>query len=193
MKRSIKPITGKWDFGYVLDKHVLSSVYCGHNAYGRPQFNTTRSEVGEALFKLKYRGDWTQVPYLASVLASSVYPKYKDVGLLISMPASNTRPRQPVTELTIALGQLVNVPVFDNLIIKQPNSQQLKDLHTKEEKLEALKNSFSVQDVIEGDGPWNALLIDDLFDTGASLQAACTVLRTYKKISRLYVAALTWK
>ena len=53
MKTVIRQITGSWDLGYVLDKHVLSSVYLGDNAYGHPQFDTTRSEVGEALYKLK--------------------------------------------------------------------------------------------------------------------------------------------
>ena len=64
MKISIRQITDNWDLGYVLDKHAVSSVYIGENEYGHPQFDTTRSEAGEALFKLKYRSDWTQVDRL---------------------------------------------------------------------------------------------------------------------------------
>lgn len=193
MQTSVKKMTGNWDLGYVLDKHVLSSVYIGDNGYGHPQFDTTRSEAGEALFKLKYRSDWAQLAPLAQELAASIYPKFDRVGFLIPMPATNVRTRQPVTELTRALGQLVNTPVIEDLLIKKSNGTQLKDLATKEEKMEALKNSFSVQDQIEGMGPWNALLVDDLFDTGASLEAACAVLRSYSKIRKLYVATLTWK
>ncbi|SRR6266851_3374657 len=193
MKISIRQITGNWDLGYALDKHVLSSVYVGDNAYGHPQFDTTRSEVGEALFKLKYRDDWSQIDPLANQLASSIYPKFDNVGFLIPMPASNVRARQPVTVLTEALGKLVNKPVFEYLLIKKPGGQQLKDLSIKEEKAVALKDSFSVHDSIEGSGPWNALVIDDLFDTGASLEAACAVLRAYPKIRKIYVSALTWK
>jgi predicted amidophosphoribosyltransferase len=109
------------------------------------------------------------------------------------MPASNVRPRQPVTVLTEALGKIVERPVFDSLLIKKPGGQQLKDIVIHAEKVEALKDSFSVNDTIEGAGPWNALLVDDLFDTGASLEAACAVLRAYSKIEKLYVAVLTWK
>jgi len=193
VKTSIKRITGNWDLGYALDKHVLSSVYLGDNAYGHPQFDTSRSEVGEALFKLKYRGDWAQVAPLANELAVSIYPRFDEVGLLIPMPASNVRPKQPVTAVAKALGQLVKKPLFENLLTKTLNGTQLKDLTTKEEKREALKGSFSVRDEIDGTGPWNALLVDDLFDSGASLEAACAVLRDYPKIKKIYAAVLTWK
>jgi hypoxanthine phosphoribosyltransferase len=39
----------------------------------------------------------------------------------------------------------------------------------------------------------NALVLDDLFDSGASMEAACTVLRTYAKIDKIFIAAFTWK
>ena len=88
---------------------------------------------------------------------------------------------------------LIGVPVFEGLVTKESTGKQLKDLATKAEKLEVVGNSFKVHDLIQGDGPWNALLVDDLFDTGASLEAACVAGRSFKKIRRLYVAALTWK
>ena len=139
MKNSIRKIDGNWDLGYVLDKHALSSVYTGDNAQGHPQFDTIRSEVGEALFQLKYRRDWKQIPIIATELAGSLYPRYKDVELLIPMPASNFRARQPVTELTQALGKLVQIPVFENLLHKKRNGKQLKNLTTKAEKARRFK------------------------------------------------------
>lgn len=192
MKISIRQIFGNWDLGYTLDKHVLSSVYICDDNYGHPQFETTRSEVGEALFQLKYRDDWAQIEPLAEELAASIYPKFENVGVLIPMSASNVRPRQPVTELTKSLGKIVEKPVFDNLLIKKPNGPQLKNITNKDEKLAVMKDCFTVSDVIEDAGPWNALLVDDLFDTGASLETACAVLRGYPKIAKIYVAALTW-
>ena len=71
MKNTVRKIEGKWDLGYVLDKHVLSSIYTGDNAQGRAQFDTLRSEVGEALFQLKYRQDWKQIPLLAAEMAAT--------------------------------------------------------------------------------------------------------------------------
>jgi predicted amidophosphoribosyltransferase len=66
-------------------------------------------------------------------------------------------------------------------------------LNSKEEKIDAIGDSLSINDVIQGDGPWNVLVIDDLFHTGASMEAACKVLRAYSKVRRIYVAVLTWR
>ena len=43
-------ISGNWDKGYVLDQHVSRSVPIGENAYGRMEFDTTRTELGELLY-----------------------------------------------------------------------------------------------------------------------------------------------
>ena len=193
MKNSIRKIEGNWDLGYVLDKHSQSSIYTGDNAQGHPQYETIRTEVGEALFQLKYRQDWKQIPLLAAEIAASLYPRYKDVGMLIPMPASNLRARQPVTELAEALGKLVKLPVFENLLNKKRNGKQLKNLTSKAEKVAALQDSFSINDQISGEGEWNALIVDDLYATGASMEAACAALRTYPKVRKIYVAALTWR
>ncbi len=196
MKVNLRALAGNWDAGYALDKHMLSSEYLGDNAQGHPQFNSIRTEAGEATFQLKYRSDWSQAARLAQALAVHVYPRLRDVGLLVPMAASTKRPRQPVTEVTRELGKLVKLDVFENLLFSASGGKSLKDLHSKAEKVDALsKSGFSVgdADAIVGDGRWNALIIDDLYDTGASMEAACTVLRTHPKINKIYVATLTWK
>lgn len=193
MKVSLRHIEGPWDDGWVLDKHSLHSVYIGDDEFGHPRYDTTRTEVGEATFQLKYRNDWTKVKPLAQAIAEHAYPNLGKVGFIVPMPASKQRPRQPVAEVAMDLGRLVDVPVFDNLLLKAPNGKSLKDLRTKVEKIETIGDGFSVNDEIEGNGPWDVLLVDDLFDTGASMEAACTVLRTYPKVRRIYVTALTWR
>lgn len=193
MKGSIKQIEGIWDSGYALDKHILWSEFIGYNEYGHPEFNTARTEVGEALYQLKYKHNWSQIKLLANELVSKIFPKFKDVGFLVPMPASIVRAKQPVTVLTIEIGKMLGKPVYDNLLIKKSTGKQLKNVNTKAEKLEILKDSFSINDVIDGAGPLNALLIDDLFATGASLEAACAAMRSYTKIRNIYVATLTWK
>lgn len=196
MRINIRSIAGNWDKGYALDKHVLSSVYIGDNGYGHPQFDTTRSEVGEALFQLKYRQDWSKVGPLAAEIGNCILPLLGKVGLVIPMPASHTRPRQPVQEIALELGNLTGIPVFEGIVVKIPDAsggQQLKNLKTKEEKVAALQGRFLIRDGIGNNGCWSALVVDDLFDTGASMEAVCAALRTYSKINKVYVAALTWK
>jgi predicted amidophosphoribosyltransferase len=193
LKVALKEIRGPWDAGWVLDKHSVGSVCTGHNAYGHPVFETTRTEVGEATYHLKYRHDWAQAKPLAQAIADHIYPKLANVGFIVPMPASTQRSRQPVTEVANELGALVQVPVFDNVLLKAANGKSLKDLNTKDEKIEAIGDSLSVNDAITNEGQWNVLVVDNLFHTGASMEAACKVLRTYPKVRNIYVAALTWR
>ena len=193
MKVSLREIHGVWDAGWVLDKHMFKSTYLGEDAYGHPRFDNERTDVGQATYQLKYQSDWSQAERLAKALADHVYPKFRNVGLIVPMPATNTRARQPVTEVVENLGKLVTAPVFTELLLKEANGRSLKDLSTKQEKIEAIGGSLSVRDCVESDDRYNLLLVDDLFDTGASMQAACNVLRAYPKVKKIYVAALTWK
>nr|CBX31883.1 unknown protein [uncultured Desulfobacterium sp.] len=43
---------GNWDLGYVLDWHVESSEFLGHNQFGRPEFDT---KYFKKLFIYSYR------------------------------------------------------------------------------------------------------------------------------------------
>lgn len=192
----LKKLDGSWDGGYALNKHTLSSEFIGYNEFGRAMFDTKRSEPGEALFQLKYRSDWTQVEPLAAQIKASLLPMFGEVGLIVPMPASTTRARQPVDELAKELGKITNTPVFDNLIVKAPapeGSPQLKNLSTREEKDAALNGRFSINPMITNEGSWNVLLLDDLFDTGATMDAVARTLKTYKKIGKVYAASVTWK
>ncbi len=196
MEVRVKQIEGGWDLGYALHKHTLSSSHVGVDDRGYDRFQTTRSEPGEALFQLKYRSDWSMVEPLAAQIHQTLLPMFGNIGMIIPMPASTVRAKQPVNELAYALGRLTGKPVFDQMVSKAPapdGSPALKDLHTRAEKDAALAGRISINDVIEDDGQWNALLLDDLFDTGATMDAVCRALRTYKKINKIYAATITWK
>jgi predicted amidophosphoribosyltransferase len=193
MKVALRRIKGPWDDGWVLDKHVISSVYRGDNEYGHPQFDTTRTEVGEATYQLKYHKDWAQAKLLAQLIADEIYPVFSQVGFIVPMPATTKRVRQPVTEVAMELGAIVGAPVFRNLLVKAENGKSLKNLSTKDEKTQAIGNSFSVNDEIPNEGKWNVLVVDDLFHTGASMEAACKVLRKFPKVEKIYIVALTWR
>ncbi|MGT6806511.1 ComF family protein [Escherichia coli] len=196
MQVQVRKLEGSWDLGYALHKHMLSSVYLGDDEHGHPRFDNTRSEPGEALYQLKYRGDWNQIAPLAAQIQATLLPLFGKIGLIIPMPASTTRARQPVDELAAELGRITGIPVFNNVVVKAPAPQgapQLKNLHSREEKDAALQGRFSINPCITNDGRWDALLLDDLFDTGATMDAVCKALRTYNKINRVYAAAISWK
>jgi predicted amidophosphoribosyltransferase len=193
MKVSLRQIDGPWTAGFVLDKQLLSSVYVGDDREGRPQFDHTRTDVGEALFQLKYRGDKSQAEPLARALRHFILPRLGPIGFIVPMPPSRVRPWQPMSLVARELALQLRVPVFERLLLKTPLSRPLKDFPTREERMLALAHAFSLHDEVRNQGLWNALLIDDVVESGATMEAASLMLRKYRKVNRLYVAALTWK
>ena len=196
MTVNLRKIEGNWDLGYALDKHMLSSTFTGNNEAGYPTFDNKRTQAGEAVYQLKYRQDWTQAPRLAKAVVTHLVPLFGNIGLVVPMPASTARTRQPVTEVAQETAKLLSINAFTELLVKNsvPNSSQsLKNMSSKAEKEAALLGRFRIDDTIKGDGKWTVLIIDDLFDSGASMEAACSALRSYAKIDKIFVAALTWK
>lgn len=130
MQVQVRKLEGSWDLGYALHKHTLSSVYLGDDEHGHPRFDNTRSEPGEALYQLKYRGDWNQIAPLAAQIQATLLPLFGKIGLIIPMPASTTRARQPVDELAAELGRITGIPVFNNVVVKAPAPQGAPQLKT---------------------------------------------------------------
>ncbi|KQR82247.1 ComF family protein [Sphingomonas sp. Leaf343] len=192
MKVNPKAITGNWDKGFALDKHTLSSVYLGDDDNGHPQFDTTRTEIGEALFQLKYREGWGNIASLGSAMANGAKAAFAKIDLIVPMPASTVRARQPVTELAIEVARQLGRPV-DLGLLQKGSTPQLKNLNTREEKDAVLAGVFSIHDAGMSAGPSDILLVDDLIHTGASLHAACAALRKSGKVGRIYVAAISWR
>lgn len=192
MKVNVQPISGNWDLGYSLDKHMLSSVYTGDNQWGHSTFDNTRTDVGEALYQLKYCSDYNQATIISSQIYESLSTYFSKACLIIPMPPSKTRTKQPVIEIARQLSKLMSIPCYENLLVKTTNTPQMKDIKTREEKVETLISAFSVNDQL-GAELYDVLIVDDLFDTGSSLEAATTVLRNYHKIRYIYVATVTRK
>src|SRR5690348_7734769 len=65
-----RKLTGPWKAGYVLDLHTTSSILVGHNEFGHAQFETTYSEIGSLLNRLKYHNDKSALPALVETAVS---------------------------------------------------------------------------------------------------------------------------
>ena len=197
MEVNLRELVGNWDKGFALHKHTLSSVFTGDNQFGHPTFDTTRTEPGEALHQLKYRSNFDQVAPLAQAILNHIVPVIGQFGIVIPMPATKQRARQPVHEIAEMLGKLTGALYAPKLLVKNPplpDAPEIKNLGTKAEKVAALAERFAINEAIIGnDGKWGALLIDDLYDTGASAEAACASLRRYAKIGQIFVATCSWK
>ncbi len=193
MDVNVKIINGNWHAGYTLDKHVKSSVFIGENQYGHSEFHTVRTDVGEAMYQLKYKNDRKKIPFLVDAFIENLKPKLSSVGLIVPMPPSKRRVFQPLIELAKEIANKMDIPLFENILIKKVRTPQIKDVDSIKEKMKVLATAFSIKDEIAGNDCWDVLLIDDLYGSGASLNAAAITLKTYSKVNNIYVAAFTRK
>jgi predicted amidophosphoribosyltransferase len=190
MKVNIMPIRGEWDDGYVLDYHTVKSVPCGYNDFGHPEFDTVRTEIGEAIYQLKYNGDLTKIEPLAEVFVEKLGSKFKTASLIIPIPPSKERKIQPILELNKQLAVKMGIFLFENILMKKYETPQMKNIN-KKERSKVLMRSFSINDAIAESQCVDVLMIDDLYDSGTSLLAATRTLRTYPKINKVFVAAFS--
>lgn len=184
-------IDGEWNLGYVLDWHTKSSEFLGHDQFGHPQYNTVRSEVGEAIFQLKYRSDLTKVDPLAETFVKNLQTFFQSASFIVPMPPSKHRIDQPLIRLARKISEKLNIPVFENVLLKNGVTSQMKNIENREKRIEALMKCFCINDTITNNGCWDVLIIDDLYDSGSSLTAATRALRTYSKVNNIYVGAFT--
>jgi predicted amidophosphoribosyltransferase len=80
-------------------------------------FDTTRSPLGELLYKLKNRGDEAVVPEIVDTAATFVKGWAWRIDAIVPVPPSNTaRKRQSV--IANALSEMLGLPVCDGCMTK---------------------------------------------------------------------------
>lgn len=140
-------ISGRWRSGYALDFHTVTSVFIGYDEFERPQFDTKRSDLGELLYRLKYKADRSVVPELAEAAATFIENEVVDPSVIVAVPPSKIRSFQPVDLLAEALGKRLNIPFAAGCIRKQKEIPELKNVPDYEERLRLLERAYTLADV----------------------------------------------
>jgi predicted amidophosphoribosyltransferase len=182
-------IPGNWRQGYVLDYHILRSEFLGHDEFGHPMFNTTRSEIGELLYKLKYKSDRSTVDAIIEAAANFIASWKLALDLILPTPPSRQRAYQPVLEVAQGLGARLGIQVRDDCIVKVQVTPELKNVYDYDKRLKLLENAYDVDTVaLKGK---NVLLFDDLYRSGATLDALTNATYAKGEAANVYVLALT--
>jgi competence protein ComFC len=167
-------IPGRWSNGYALDAHTTSSEFLGHDEYGHPQFASQRSELGELLYRLKFRRDKSVIPEIVEVVATFVESYVPKVDLVVPVPPSTQRTEQPVILLARAIGERIGIPVSEDCVWKIRETSQLKNVFDFDERSRLLDGAFEVdRSVTTGK---TVLIFDDLYRSGATLNAVTSLL-----------------
>jgi len=183
-------LTGPWDEGFALDVHTTDSVYIGDDSYGHPQYQTTRSEIGELIFRLKYRGEEASIAPLCDAAYGLVKSRAWQVDMIIGVPPSRPGRRiQPVLLLADAMGNALGVEVCKDCIKKVKSTAELKTVYEYQKRLELLADAYAV--AANKTKGRNVLLLDDLYRSGATLEAVSKSLKDAGQVGRLFALAFT--
>lgn len=170
-------VPGAWRLGWALDVHTTSSMFLGYDQNGRAQFDTTRSEIGELVYQLKYANQTHAADQIAATMAGFFTDKAEvlsRIGLVIPMPASTPRAVQPVTTIASKLAQQLRKPFSENAIRKTKETPSLKGITDLAQRRELLDGAFEGDRAqLNGKG---VLLVDDLYRSGSTANAATLAL-----------------
>lgn len=168
-------IPGRWKEGFALDYHTISSIYLGDDAFGHPIYETKRTELGELLYRLKYKLDYSVIEELIDLIVGFLISWNPPIELIIPVPPSQLqRPFQPVIVIAQRIGVHLNVPVKPESIVKIRHTPELKNIYDFDERYRLLREAFMIDSSWTGER--NILLFDDLYRSGATMNAITEAL-----------------
>ena len=187
-KSDPQSIVGRWLQGVALDVHTLHSVRSGTSEAGRPTFDTRRSELGELLYRLKYAADLRAGPEIIDCAVRFLARHRSKLDLLIPVPRSKVRPHQPLLVLARGIGSALDLPMVDCVRTRR-STPQLKDVVDQEERKGLLAGLYEVDSGLTAGR--NILLFDDLYRSGATLNAITDLLLQAGRAASVRVLVIT--
>ncbi|GHV86206.1 hypothetical protein AGMMS50230_18140 [Spirochaetia bacterium] len=168
-------IPGSWKKGCAFAIYTLKSDYIGDDQYGNPQFNTTRSPMGQCLYEVKYHQDISVINRIVDFLLKEEDCKkfIENIDVILPVPPSNKNRRwQPVILVAQEIARIFGKEMRQD-ILGSSNSEEIKNIDTGE-KYDKIKNSISIEKLL--DKKKKILIFDDVFDSGSTLLAITNAL-----------------
>ena len=187
-KTNPRKIRGPWTDGYVLDVHSTGSVFVGYDEFGHSQFDTIRTEIGELLYRLKYKTDVSALADIGEASERFIRSWRIKFDLIVPIPPTRARRVQPLHQMCDELGKRFHVPVVKAAVKKTRGAAELKNLHEFKDRRRVLADAVAAdRRLVEGR---SVLLVDDLIRSGATMSTVAEALST-AGASSVYAFALT--
>ena len=171
-----RPLTGPWKLGWALGFH---SSFSGGD--------WSRSSVGDLTYRLKYQGDTSVLEELVEQAAALMvlHPEIGKVDFILPVPSTTQRKINPVHLFGEALGRRTGIDVKP-IAAKSRANQPQKEMTTLSQKLANVRGVFKITGEVREK---RILVVDDLFDSGATLQE---ITRLLKQNGAIVVNVLTF-
>jgi predicted amidophosphoribosyltransferase len=182
-------IPDRWREGFALDAHTLSSDFVGHDEFGHPRFETKRTELDELLYRLKYGSDTSVVDEISDAAAEFLNSWNPRVTLILPVPASKARSQQPVILMAEALARRAKLPMAAKAVKRIKPLPELKDVYEYDARVKLLLTAHAVDRAATVEQ--RILLFDDLFRSGATMNAITTALYEDGQAGEVFALTIT--
>ena len=158
-----RPLQGPWLAGWALDFH---SRFVGSDQ--------VRGLIGDLVHRYKYQEEHHLAGELAGYWVDLLTRHFElpNLQTVIPIPPSTQRELDPVAHLAEALAVQLGLQVQFDTLIKTRSTRPQKELKSLMAKHSNVAGAFALQGSVLGK---NLLLVDDLYDSGATL---CEAART---------------
>jgi predicted amidophosphoribosyltransferase len=145
--------------------------------------------IGELVYQLKYNHSKDCVTEIVDIVTSKI-SGFETFDIIVPAPPSKkNRPYQPVEEIAKELGSRYNIKVIQALE-KTTDGTELKGVRDVGKKMELLSGNIQLTNNYNFSGK-RVLLLDDLFDSGATLKVATQVIYDETKADKVCVLTMT--
>jgi ComF family protein len=178
---NISPIKGFFDLGLTLDQH-------SHPI----DSNHKRTKIGEMVYRFKYQFE-KELCFLLADLVSEIIQSnaiLNSAELILTVPPSFTsRPFDPLSILAEEISENIYILYEKDILERTKITRLQKHLLSWKDKIENVKGAFKVKNPELEEGK-KILLIDDIYDSGATLNEITRILKS-EGASKVFVLTLT--
>ena len=149
----------------------------------------------QLMHNLKYKNQQEIGTFLGDIFSKNVLdlPIFNDIDVIIPVPLHKKRLHErgynQVTTFCEALEKNLAIPIIDSVLVKSINlKSQIQK--SKENRLETNKNVFSIENAHKIEGK-HILLVDDIFTTGATIEACAKEILKIKN-TRISIVTMAY-
>jgi ComF family protein len=149
----------------------------------------------QLMHNLKYKNQQEIGTFLGDVFSKNVLDLaiFNDIDVIIPVPLHKKRLHErgynQVTTFCEALEKNLAIPIIDSVLVKSINlKSQIQK--SKENRLETNKNVFSIENAHKIEGK-HVLLVDDIFTTGATIEACAKEILKIKN-TRISIVTMAY-